>query len=50
MIAYVLTNTSETTMGCWTNDSLAIHVLWSGKYFRSYDYTGWTIVKKEVTM
>ena len=50
MIAYVLTNNSETTMGCWTNDSLAIHVLWSGKYFRSYDYNGWTVVKKEVTM
>lgn len=50
MIAYVLTNNSETTMGCWSSDSLAIHVLWSGKYFRSYDYNGWTVVKKEVTM
>lgn len=47
MIAYVLTNTSETTMGCWTNDALAIHVLWSNKYFRSYDYNGWTVVKKD---
>lgn len=50
MIAYVLTNNSETTMGCWTNDSLAIHVLWSGKYMRSYDYLGWTVVKKEPTL
>ncbi len=47
MIAYVLSNTSETTMGCWTNDALAIHVLWSNKYFRSYDYNGWTVVKKD---
>lgn len=50
MIAYVLTNTSETTTGCWTNDAMAIHVLWSNKYFRSYDYDGWTVVKKDPTL
>lgn len=47
MIAYVLSNTSETTTGCWTSDSLAIHVLWSNQYLRSYDYNGWTVVKKD---
>jgi hypothetical protein len=46
-IAYVISNTSETTIGCWTNDSMAIHVIWSGKYLRSYDYLGWTIVNKD---
>jgi hypothetical protein len=50
MIAYVLSNNSETIMGCWTNDSLAVHVLWSGQHFRSYDYNGWTVVKKDSTM
>lgn len=49
-IAYILSNTSETIIGCWTNDSIAIHVLWSSKYMRSYDYEGWTVVKKESTM
>lgn len=49
-IAYILSQTSDTTMGCWTNDSVAIHVLWSGKYLRSYDYDGWTVVKKDPTM
>jgi len=49
-IAYILSNTSETIMGCWTNDALAIHVLWSSKYMRSYDYEGWTVVKKESTL
>ena len=48
-LAYTLNNTSETTLGCWTNDSLAIHVLWSDKYLRSYDYKGWTIVEKNNT-
>ena len=33
-----------------TSDSIAFHVLWSGKYLGSYDYTGWTIVKKEANM
>jgi hypothetical protein len=46
-IAYILSATSETTMGCWTSDSVAVHVLWANKYLRSYDYTGWTIVKKD---
>jgi hypothetical protein len=46
-VAYVLSNTSETTMGCWTSDSVAVHVLWSGKYLRSYDYNGWIVVKKD---
>jgi hypothetical protein len=50
MIAYVLSNNSETIMGCWSSDSMAVHVLWSGQYFRSYDYNGWTIVKKDSTM
>jgi hypothetical protein len=45
-IAYILSASSETTMGCWTSDSVAVHVLWANKYLRSYDYTGWTIVKK----
>ena len=49
-IAYILSNTSETVIGCWTNDSIAIHVLWSSKYMRSYDYEGWTVVKKEPTL
>lgn len=50
MIAYIVSQKNETITGCWSSDSLSIHVMWSGKYLRSYDYTGWTIVKKEVTM
>jgi hypothetical protein len=45
-LAYILSNTSETTIGCWTNDAVAIHVLWSEKYLRSYDYNGWVIIDK----
>jgi hypothetical protein len=49
-IAYILSQKSDTITGCWTSDSVAIHVLWSGQYLRSYDYVGWTIVKKESTL
>jgi hypothetical protein len=46
-IAYILGSSNQsTTMGCWTSDSMAIHVLWSERYLRSYDYNGWTIVNK----
>jgi hypothetical protein len=50
MIAYVLSNTAETITGCWTHDSMAVHVVWLGQYVRSYDYEGWTIIKKEATL
>lgn len=50
MVAYIVSQKDETITGCWTNDSLSIHVMWSGKYLKSYDYNGWTVVKKEVTM
>lgn len=49
-IAYIVPETGETVMGCWASDAVAIHVLWSGKYLKSYDYTNWVVVKKEVTM
>lgn len=50
MIAYIVSQQGETITGCWSSDSVSIHVMWSGKYLKSYDYNGWTIVKKEVTM
>ena len=50
MIAYITGQKGETITGCWTNDSVSIHVMWSGKYLKSYDYTGWTIVKKDSTL
>jgi len=50
MIAYIVSQKNETITGCWSSDSVSIHVMWSGKYLRSYDYLGWTVVKKEVSM
>ena len=50
MIAYITGQTGETITGCWSSDSISIHVMWSGQYLKSYDYQGWTIVKKNSSM
>lgn len=47
MVAYIAGPKIDTITGCWTNDAISIHVMWSGQYLRSYDYLGWTIVKKD---
>jgi hypothetical protein len=49
-LAYATQPNAETLLGCWTSDDVAIHIYWSNKYLRAYDYTDWVIVKKDATM
>lgn len=37
----------DTLTGCWLHDSVAIHILWTGRGLRSYDYSGWVLIKKD---
>jgi hypothetical protein len=47
LLAYSQTNDSPTLVGCWTNDQSFIHIQWYDSELRSYDYEGWTVVKKK---
>lgn len=47
LLAYTTGHNMPTQLGCWTNDDLAVHIMWEGTDLRSYDYQNWVVVKKD---
>ena len=48
-VAYTTTETNRTQTGCWTLDSLYIHILWSDGELRSYPLEAWEFTKPSKT-
>lgn len=45
-LAYATHPDISTQFGCWTADSVTIHIRWSDGEMRAYDYSNWVMLKK----
>jgi len=44
-VAYATAKSASTLFGCWFYDDQYVHIMWSDGDTRSYNRTGWTVVK-----